>query len=196
MNAVLGFTTLLAADAENPAKVREYTKKIMFSGQHLLSLINDILDVSKIESGKVVLNYETFALNDIISSVETMIRPMAKAKRQEFHLDVTGVRHEYLVGDETRINQVLINLLSNAVKYTPEGGRIWLRVIGLKQRSSQYERIRIGGGGQWLRHDAGVFEDDFRRLHQSGEQYDKQGAGHWIGHGHHQEHCRAYGRHH
>ncbi len=143
MNAVLGFTTLLAADAENPAKVREYTKKIMFSGQHLLSLINDILDVSKIESGKVVLNYETFALNDIISSVETMIRPMAKAKRQEFHLDVTGVRHEYLVGDETRINQVLINLLSNAVKYTPEGGRIWLRVIGLKQRSSQYERIRI-----------------------------------------------------
>ncbi len=143
MNAVLGFATLLAKDAENPAKVREYTKKIMASGQHLLSLINDILDVSKIESGKVVLTLEKFALNDVISSVDAIIQPMAKAKGQEFSLEVTGVHHEYLVGDETRINQILINLLSNAVKYTPEGGHIWLRIIGLKQRSSQYERIRI-----------------------------------------------------
>ncbi|MCI9027296.1 MAG: response regulator [Lawsonibacter sp.] len=143
MNAVLGFTTLLATEAENPAKVREYTKKITASGQHLLSLINDILDVSKIESGKVVLNLEKFALNDVVSSIDAMIQPMAKAKRQEFHLEVTGIRHEYLVGDETRINQILINLLSNAVKYTPEGGHIWLRIIGLKQRSSQYEHIRI-----------------------------------------------------
>ncbi|MCI8566104.1 MAG: response regulator [Lachnospiraceae bacterium] len=143
MNAVLGFTTLLAADAENPVKVREYTKKILASGQHLLSLINDILDVSKIESGKVVLNYEKLDLNDIVSSVETIIQPMARAKSQEFHVEVTGIRHEYLVGDETRINQVLINLLSNAVKYTAEGGRIWLRIIGLQQRSGQYERIRI-----------------------------------------------------
>ena len=143
MNAVLGFTTLLARDAENPAKVREYTKKITASGHHLLSLINDILDVSKIESGKVVLNLEEFALNDVISSVDAIIQPMAKEKRQEFHLEMTGIRHEYLVGDETRINQILINLLSNAVKYTPEGGHIWFRLIGLKQRSSQYEHIRI-----------------------------------------------------
>ena len=143
MNAVLGFATLLAKDAENPAKVREYTKKIMASGQHLLSLINDILDVSKIESGKVVLTLEKFALNDVLSSVDAIIQPMAKAKSQEFSLEVTGVHHEYLVGDETRINQILINLLSNAVKYTPENGHIWLRIIGLKQRSSQYERIRI-----------------------------------------------------
>ena len=143
MNAVLGFTTLLAKDAENPAKVREYTKKITASGQHLLSLINDILDVSKIESGKVVLNLERFALNDVVSSVDAIIQPMARAKRQEFHLEVTGIHHEYLVGDETRINQILINLLSNAVKYTPEGGHIWFRIIGLKQRSSQYEHIRI-----------------------------------------------------
>ena len=143
MNAVLGFTTLLARDAENPAKVREYTKKITASGQHLLSLINDILDVSKIESGKVVLNLEKFALNDVVSSVDAIIQPMAKARGQEFHLEVTGIRHEYLVGDETRISQILINLLSNAVKYTPEGGSIWFRLIGLKQRSSQYEHIRI-----------------------------------------------------
>ena len=143
MNAVLGFTTLLTKDAENPAKVREYTRKITASGQHLLSLINDILDVSKIESGKVVLSLEKFALNDVISSVEAIIQSMVKAKGQEFRLEVTGIRHEYLVGDETRINQILINLLSNAVKYTPEGGHIWLRIIGLKNRSSQYEHIRI-----------------------------------------------------
>ena len=143
MNAVLGFTTLLDKDAENPVKVREYTRKIMSSGQHLLSLINDILDVSKIESGKVVLNFEKFTLNDVVSSVDAIIQPMAKAKRQEFCLEVTGIRHEYLMGDETRINQILINLLSNAVKYTQEGGHIWFRIIGLKQRSSQYEHIRI-----------------------------------------------------
>ncbi len=104
---------------------------------------SDILDVSKIESGKVVLNYEKFALNDVVSSVEAIIQPMAKAKGQEFNLEVTGIRHENLVGDETRINQILINLLSNAVKYTPECGHIWLRIIGLGQYSSQYERIRI-----------------------------------------------------
>ena len=143
MNAVLGFTTLLARDAENPVKVREYTNKITASGQHLLSLINDILDISKIESGKVVLNLEEFALENVLSSVDAIIQPMAKAKGQQFHLEVTGVRHEYLVGDETRLNQILINLLSNAVKYTPEGGNIWFRVTALKQRSSQYEHIRI-----------------------------------------------------
>ncbi|MDE7003153.1 MAG: response regulator [Oscillospiraceae bacterium] len=143
MNAVLGFTSLLAKDSNDPVKVREYTKKITASGQHLLSLINDILDVSKIESGKVVLTFDQFSLNDVVSSVDAIIQPMARAKRQEFHVEVSGIRHEYLVGDETRINQILLNLLSNAVKYTPEGGHIWLRIIGLKQRSSQYEHILI-----------------------------------------------------
>ncbi len=143
MNAVLGFTTLLAKDAENPEKVREYTKKIMASGQHLLSLINDILDVSKIESGKVVLTVEEFTLNDLVSSIDAIVRPMASARAQEFHVEVMDIKHERLLGDETRINQILINLLSNAVKYTPEGGNIWFRIIGLKQRSTQFERIRI-----------------------------------------------------
>ncbi len=143
MNAVIGFTTLLAKDAENPAKVREYTKKIMASGQHLLSLINDVLDVSKIESGKVVLNVQEFTLNDLVSSVDAIIRPMAKAKEQNFQVKVNGIKHERLLGDETRISQVLINLLSNAVKYTQEKGSIWLRMTGLKQYSSQFEHIRI-----------------------------------------------------
>ncbi len=143
MNAILGFTVLLAKDAQNVEKVREYTKKINSSGRHLLSLINDVLDVSKIESGKVVLSMGEFTLNSVISSVDAIVRPMAKAKGQKFDVVVTGIRNECLIGDETRLNQVLINLLSNAVKYTQEGGTIWLRLIGLSQRSRQYEHIRI-----------------------------------------------------
>ena len=143
MNAILGFATLLAKDVDNPEKVREYTKKITASGQHLLSLINDVLDISKIESGKVVLTIGEFALNDMISSIDAIIRPAAKAKEQTLDIAITGIKHERLIGDETRINQILINLLSNAVKYTQEGGSIWFRIIGLQQHSSQYEHIRI-----------------------------------------------------
>lgn len=143
MNVILGFAALLEKDAEKPFKVREYTKKIMASGQHLLSLINDILDVSKIESGKVVLTIGEFTIGDLVTSVDTIIRPMANEKEQNLHTSVTGIKHEYLEGDETRLNQVLINLLSNAVKYTPKGGNIWFRIIGLEQHSSQFEHIRI-----------------------------------------------------
>lgn len=143
MNAVLGFTALLMMDTENPIKVKEYTKKIMASGQYLLHLINDILDVSKIESGKVVLNFEEFTLHDLISSVDAIIRPMAKAKNQSFHIEIIEIKQEYFIGDETRVNQILINLLSNAVKYTQESGEIWFRMIGLKQRSHQYAAVRI-----------------------------------------------------
>ena len=84
----------MARDANNPDKVREYTKKITASGQHLLSLINDILDVSKIESGKVVLTIEEFTLNDLVSSVDAIIRPMAKERGQKFHVEVMGGKHE------------------------------------------------------------------------------------------------------
>lgn len=143
MNAILGFATLLAKDVDNPEKVREYTKKITASGQHLLSLINDVLDISKIESGKVVLTIGEFSMNDMISSIDAIIRPAAKAKRQNFDIVIRGLKHENLIGDETRLNQILINILSNAVKYTQEGGDICLRITGLKQHSNQYEHIRI-----------------------------------------------------
>ncbi len=143
MNAILGFAKLLAKDVDNPERVREYTKKITASGQHLLSLINDVLDISKIESGKVILSIGEFSLKDMISSIDAIIRPAAKAKRQKFDIAVTGIKYEHLIGDETRLNQILINLLSNAVKYTQEGGNIWLRIIGLEQHSNQLQRIRI-----------------------------------------------------
>ncbi|EOS21986.1 hypothetical protein C806_04130 [Lachnospiraceae bacterium 3-1] len=143
MNAVLGFATLLDVDAENPVKVREYTKKIMASGKHLLSLINDILDVSKIESGKVVLNIEKFTLSDLVASVDAIIRPMTREREQNFYVEITEMQYEYFMGDETRLNQILINLLSNASKYTQPGGNIWFRILGQKQHSAQYGYVRI-----------------------------------------------------
>ncbi|MEC4175542.1 ATP-binding protein [Adlercreutzia sp. R7] len=143
MNAVLGFTTIIEKEADNPAKVRDCASKIMASGRHLLDLINDVLDISKIESGKATLTLEEFDLGDSLAAVESIIAPMAADKGQIFRAEVEGVRHERLIGDETHLNQILINLLSNAVKYTPEGGSIWLRFIGLPQHSSQLERIRI-----------------------------------------------------
>lgn len=97
----------------------------------------------KSRAGKWCSIWRSFTLNDLVSSVDAIIRPMAAARSQKFHVTVKDIRHEYLIGDETRINQILINLLSNAVKYTPEGGNIWFRIIGLKQRSSQFEHIRI-----------------------------------------------------
>ncbi|MCI8622477.1 MAG: response regulator [Provencibacterium sp.] len=147
MNAIIGFSTLLMRDAENPQKVREYTRKVSASSQHLLSLINDVLDMSKIESGKMVLNINEFELADIIMAVDTVIRPQAAAKKQTLDISVTGLQHEHLLGDETRINQILINLLSNAVKYTQEGGHIEFRIQGLGasagQTSDKFQGLKI-----------------------------------------------------
>ncbi|MDE6896798.1 MAG: response regulator, partial [Lachnospiraceae bacterium] len=110
---------------------------------HLLSLINDILDMSKIESGKMALTIGEFDLRQVVDSVDAIIRPAAKDRGQHFDIAVSGIRHERLIGDETRLNQILINLLSNAVKYTQEGGTIQFRITGLEPCREQYERIRI-----------------------------------------------------
>lgn len=143
MNAVLGFASIIGHESDDPAKVRDYAGKITASGRHLLDLINDVLDISKIESGKATLTLEEFDLGDSLSAVESIISPMAADKGQEFRTEITSLAHERVIGDETHLNQILINLLSNAVKYTPDGGKIWLRFIGLPQRSDRLERIRI-----------------------------------------------------
>ncbi len=143
MNAVLGFANIIGRESDNPVKVRDYAGKITASGRHLLDLINDVLDISKIESGKATLNLEEFDLGDSLSAVESIIAPMAADKGQTFFTEISSISHERVIGDETHLNQILLNLLSNAVKYTPDGGKIWLRFIGLPQRSEHRERIRI-----------------------------------------------------
>ena len=143
MNAIVGFATLLNRDAENPDKVREYTKKIASSGQHLLGLINDILDISKIEAGKTTLNLSHESIVDLIEGIDAIIRPQMKAKGHHFEVYSRDLRHEQVIMDKLRLNQILLNLLSNAVKYTPEGGHVSLTVQELPQHSGQLARFRF-----------------------------------------------------
>ncbi len=143
MNAIVGFSVLLEKDADQAEKVREYTRKIMASSHHLLSLINDVLDMSKIESGKTSLNVDKFSLPELLDELDTIIMPQAKAKKQDLSVHVSGIQHEQVLGDRLRLNQILINLLSNAVKYTPEGGKIKFSVTELEAPSPQYAKLRF-----------------------------------------------------
>ena len=143
MNAILGFSTLIDREADNPAHVRDYNRKIATSGQHLLGLINDVLDMSKIEAGKTTLAASAFALSGTVESVEAMMRQQTDAKNQVFTVEVDKVEHDRLVGDEGRLRQILMNLLSNAMKYTPEGGHILFRVDGSAKRHGKLQHLRI-----------------------------------------------------
>ncbi len=134
MNAIIGFSTLLARNAEKPDVVREYVKKITYSGQHLLGLINDVLDMSKIESGKTSLNIEEFSFPDFLEVLYSMVLPQTKAKRQHFDMHTKGNIPDLVLGDRLRLNQILLNLLSNAVKYTPENGNIELTIEEMAQK--------------------------------------------------------------
>ena len=143
MNAILGFSTLIDREVDNPAHVRDYNRKIATSGQHLLGLINDVLDMSKIEAGKTTLAESAFALSGTVESVEAMMRQQTDAKNQVFTVEVDKVEHDRLVGDEGRLRQILMNLLSNAMKYTPEGGHILFRVDGSAKRHGELQHLRI-----------------------------------------------------
>ena len=118
MNAIMGMTTLLKEEAGDPERVKEYTQKISAASQHLLGLINDVLDMNKIESGSATLNCTELNLAEVIDDLNTIIRPQAKARNQTFEIFTSSLTYEHLVGDKLRINQILINILSNAVKYT------------------------------------------------------------------------------
>lgn len=142
MNAIVGFSMLLRKNTENPDKVKEYTEKIISSGHHLLSLINDVLDMSKIESGKTSLNPTEFRLAELIEEIHTIVLPQMKMKKLNFEMRSRGRLPEYIVGDRMRINQILLNLLSNAIKYTPEHGSIILTTEG-RQKTAGLAQIRF-----------------------------------------------------
>ena len=149
MNAIIGMTALIEHDAESPEKIREYTKKVNNSSQHLLGLINEVLDMSKIESGKLVLNSAEFDLKELLEQVEAGFRPQMNAKGQKFSITINQISHNWLIGDNVRVLQILNNLLSNSFKYTPMKGQIRLDVEELKQTSHNYAKIcfRVSDNG-------------------------------------------------
>lgn len=136
MNAIIGMTTIAAAHVKDESRVEDCLKKIGFSSKHLLSLINDILDMSKIEDGKLNVNKEPFYLQQVLESVTTIIYPQAEARGIDFHTTLQNISDKELLGDPVRVSQILLNLLSNAVKFTPSGGRITLGITWLPQKNS------------------------------------------------------------
>ena len=133
MNAIMGMTMIAMANIDNRKRVEDCLKKIVLSGKHLLGLINDVLDMSKIESGKMILNVELVSLREIMDSIVSIVQPQLKAKKQSFNVFIYDITSENVLCDSVRLNQILLNLLSNAIKFTPEGGSI---EISLHEKSS------------------------------------------------------------
>ena len=151
MNAIIGFTGLAASHIHETERVREYLTTITQSSEHLLSLINDILDMSRIESGKMMLNEKEESLADIIHVLREIVDADVRAKQLDFRIEAADIRNELVYCDKLRLNQVLLNLLSNAVKYTPRGGKILLRIVqkhaAKADRGSFEFRVRDNGIG-------------------------------------------------
>ena len=170
MNAIIGFATLASANIGNDDKIRDYLSKILSSGNHLLSLINDVLDMSRIESGKIHLEESAVNLADILHDLRTIVSGQIHAKQQELYMDVLDVTDEDVYCDKTRLNQVLLNLLSNAVKFTPAGGTVSVRVAQLRgapEGKGLYEiRVKDTGIGMSAEFAARIFEP-FEREHTS-----------------------------
>ena len=143
MNAIIGYTTLIGKEADDPQKVREYTKKITGAGDYLLGLINDVLDMSKIESGKTTLTISQFCIREMVNEIESIIRMQANENHQTFTVTVEDVEHDSVMGDKLRVRQIILNLLSNALKYTPNGGKIDFIVLGVHQPKANIQKIRI-----------------------------------------------------
>lgn len=178
MNAIIGITTLMKNELHEPDKLAEHLEKLEISGHLLLGIINDILDMSRIESGKTTLNIEQMDLLQQIEQVESVISEQAHQRNQEFRVVTTSVQHEHVLADPNRLNQILMNILSNSVKYTPAGGHIRLEVEELP-RDAHYAKYKfivqddgIGMSDAYLK----TIFDPFTREEKSGTNH-VQGTG-------------------
>ena len=162
MNAIIGFTSLAATHIDNKEQVLDYLKKISTSSQHLLSLINDVLDMSRIESGKVKIEEKAVHLPDLVHDVRSIIQPDVSAKRLSLFIDTMDVENEDIITDPLRLNQILLNILSNAIKFTPTGGTISIRIAqknGAPKGRGCYEfRIKDNGIGMSEAFQKHIFE--------------------------------------
>ena len=143
MNAIIGITSLIRHDAGNKAKVIEYADKIDISSQHLLGIINDVLDMSKIEAGKTVFKYSDFSILDLVQELDTIFHTQIYEKQQTLTIIKENIQHEWVNGDQVHLMQIFSNLLSNAVKYTQEGGEIQFFVEECETKSSVYAKYRF-----------------------------------------------------
>ena len=162
MNAIIGFTSLAATHIDNREQVLNYLKKISTSSQHLLSLINDVLDMSRIENGKIKIDEKAVHLPDIIHDVRSIIQPDMTAKRLAFFIDTMDIEDEDIATDPLRLNQILLNILSNAIKFTPAGGMVSIRIAqknGAPKGHACYEfRVKDNGIGMSEKFQAHIFE--------------------------------------
>ena len=162
MNAIIGFTTLAISNIDDKDRVKDYLTKTLASSNHLLSLINDVLDMSRIESGKIHLEEVEVNLSDVLHDLKTIVSGQVYAKQLEFYMDAMDVTDEDVYCDKTRLNQILLNLLSNAIKFTPAGGTVSVRVrqlAGKVRGCGQYEfRIKDNGIGMSQEFAQKIFE--------------------------------------
>ncbi len=138
LNAIIGMTAIAGTHLDNQERVADCLGKITTASKHLLALINEVLDMSKIESGKIDLAEEEFNMSDLVQSLLTMIRPAVHAKKQELALHIVHIEHEDLVGDVLRLQQVFMNMMGNSVKYTPEGGKLEVEITEKPSRVFGY----------------------------------------------------------
>ena len=150
MNAIIGFTSLAASHVDNREKVKEYLSKISTSSEHLLSLINDILDMSRIESGKVKINENPLNLPELLHDIRTIVQPNITSKQLDFLIDTVDVKNEDIIADKLRLTQILLNILSNGIKFNRTGGTISLRIRQLKSAPTGY------GSYQFIIRDTGI----------------------------------------
>ncbi len=176
MNAIVGMTAIATAHIDDPQQVQNCLKKIALSSRHLLGLINDVLDMSKIESGKMTLNEELVSLREIMESIVSIVQPQVKAKHQNFNVSIFNILSENVHCDSVRLNQVLLNLLSNAIKFTPENGSIEVSLYEENSpKGDEYARIRIivkdNGIGMSEEFSKHIFEsfarEDNKRIHRT-----------------------------
>ena len=162
MNAIIGFTTLAISNLDDQERVKDYLTKTLASSNHLLSLINDVLDMSRIESGKIHLEEVEVNLSDVLHDLKTIVSGQIHAKQLELYMDAMDVTDEDVCCDKTRLNQILLNLLSNAIKFTPAGGTVSVRVrqlAGQARGCGQYEfRIKDNGIGMSPEFAKRIFE--------------------------------------
>lgn len=176
MNAIVGMTAIASANIDNTKQVENCLKKITLSSRHLLGLINDILDMAKIESGKITLNMERVSLREMVDGIINIVQPQIKKREQQFDVCIHDISTEYVYTDSVRLSQVLLNLLSNAVKFTPQGGSIQVSMYETESpKGKDYIRIHLQvkdtGIGMSEEFQAKIFEsfmrEDNTRVHKT-----------------------------